>query len=1138
MFLKKVLHPFLIFFLFLVLFLLVLNVIISVYPDKFIKYFLPDNYELTIDKTNAAFIPFNAEFSGIDFGSDLLSFKLDKLSFKVDLAAFFSSKPFVDLNLENAEITYTKNGGKSGSNAFSYKWAAVLNNLNFSKINVNYSQPDFITDVMIESLNYNGMSGKLEIALGESFIQRGNLTQNFVGFFNGYISDYEHIDIQRALINGKDFIVNVSEGAVTKGDQYAEFSASFDSDFLRMFADVNNGKVEINGTYENGKVSSLITLTDIKRDNIEANGDINVFGNFSSNLNFFSEDFVVNGVKVGFKGNIDPGNFNTYVEYLFPNKLTIFDDKTYHVKLTDGTVAVTDNFRTFKTFNHIESKERYSIKADILKEKDTFILRSFTINTNGTSLAGKGTYSNNTFQAFLEGRITENNDLHNVLDFKHDLKVNSVITIGKDSWLITGKYNNKIASEIYNVPTERVAGFFTLEDGAFSFYADASFKQGSAKISGVLGQKEKSFDINVSEAPFNVILKYFNVKSKFDEKVTGYANISLEDKIPSVYGSFYFNDMPNLPDHKIGYSFDGQLFAIEYINLGSYSFQDPGYIDFSEGKINMFIEAEKFRYAGFPEIQKLHLRLDGELKHPDIHASFITKPLDAIEAFKINLQGTYDNLTAEAVSPGITVNAEIMPFTKNVEGNISFNKFQINDFVVDGKSSFSSDNLNTYRIVSDDLQVTFRKYSFNADNVKIMYKNNELWNISAKIRNEYIGLLNIEKGRVTTEKISGDIIFDDYKLTIPYFDGVANGKVSFLYRYYGFPLLNGDLQLKGAFENTFADVRLKDIKAHVKLNDYSLNGTVSGKDIDTEIAGKFFMERYYDLHSMYANIVAQNLYIQKYGFRSSVDFEMNYNGILNYISGDIFVDRGIYQYNENTAFVAKNGQSGGKLPVDFNISVKTRNPVRLESKFVKGGLNLDLKITNIDELTVEGSIFSKDSVISVGGGQFVVTKSYVKFIENSPPFLYMEASGKDKFNYLRLNVSGFLPEYEIKVQSLDPSMASNYVRSGTSSGGQQLMGKVFGGLLFKDIVNFTEKLIGINEINVEVQNFSGKKGEFVSLGKRFSDRLQLRYMVGTTGETEMNGVVGEYSLFDWLKLFVYTMPGGGTGAGFSFLSGF
>jgi len=1138
MFARKILQPFLLFFLFTVSLFLLLNILVSIYPDKFIGYFLPDEYELKIGKTNTAFLPFNAEFSEIDFSSDLLSFKLDKLYLKANISALLSSKPFLDITLENSEVNFIKEGGAGSDRTDEYKWTTVLKELTFSNINVKYTHPDFNTDVNIETLEYNGMSGKLDIVLGESFIYKNNIRQNFSGFFNGYIRNFERIDIQNALVNGKDFIVKISEGTVGKEKYYAEFSASLDSDFLQMVGDVDDGKVEINGTYEDGKISSLIKLTGLKKNNIQADGNVNVFGSFSSGLNLVSEDFVINDANVNFEGNIDPNNFNTYVKYSFPEKIRIFENKNYHVKIGHGEVNVTDNFRRFKTFNNLISEEDYSISADILRDGNTFVFKKLSITASGTSITGKGTYSNNTFHASLNGRVAGNKDLLKVLDFKHDLKIDTVINIEKNSWFITGNYENKIAAEIYNVPTEQISGSFNAESNLFSFDADVFFEDGRAGISGVLKGNTKNFDITLYAVPFNLILKYFNIESAFDKKVTGNAGIVLGNKSPYVHGLLYFNDRTVFPNHEIGYTFADNKLVFDYLNLSSYSFQNPGYIDFSESKLNIMIESKNFCYADFPEMKKLRFSVTGKLKNPVIQGSFITKPAEILEPFDVSLHGSLHKLTAEALSPGVAVNAQILPAEERIEGKISFDGFKVKDFVVNGESFFSSNNLKSYSIVSEDLHVGFRQYSFDVSSLQMMYENNEVRDISAKISNENIHSLSIYEGFLTSEKIAGDIILDDSKISIPYFDCIGNGRISFLYKYHDFPTLKGNMELKGDFKNTFADVRLKQLNAYVELENYSLYGTVKGKDVDTEISGKFFMDRYYDLRSLNADITARNLYMQKYGFRSSVDFNLNYNGGLNYLTGDVFINRGVYQHDENVNFAEDRGQNSGELPLNFNIRVKTREPVRLKSRYIEGGFNLALEITNKDGLLIEGSVVSQDSVITVGGGKFIVTKGYVRFIKNSSPFLYMEASGRDKFNYLRLNVKGFLPEYEIQVQSLDPSMASSYARSGTSTGSEQLMGKIFGGLLFKDIVSFTEKLIGINEINIETFNFRGEQGDFVSLGKRFSNRLQLRYMVGVSGGEEMNGVLGEYTLFDWMKLFVYTMPGGGTGAGFTFLNGF
>ena len=88
------------------------------------------------------------------------------------------------------------------------------------------------------------------------------------------------------------------------------------------------------------------------------------------------------------------------------------------------------------------------------------------------------------------------------------------------------------------------------------------------------------------------------------------------------------------------------------------------------------------------------------------------------------------------------------------------------------------------------------------------------------------------------------------------------------------------------------------------------------------------------------------------------------------------------------------------------------------------------------------------------------------------------------------------------------------------------------------MLNITENIIGINKIGFEQRTESGEYVNYLKIGRQFSDRFEVKYVVGAEKQEQEGSLVGEYILLDWLKLSLFSQNTGGTGFGFTFFTDF
>jgi len=1138
MFLRRTIRSFLILFLSVTSLLVMLNLLLSIYPEKIISYFLPENYSVAIEEMPSVFLPFYLTVSGLEVTSEKFDLSVRKMDLKADYKSLVNSGRFLSVTVFDGGFRYRS--GRDINDVEVSVIPDIFKVIHIYDTTVKYESEPVIVTLNANSLFFDGSSGAISGHFRESSVSSDRAEQTFTGSVKARLLKQNELIVDHLKLNGKDFYINIENGKFSEGENYAVFEGAFDTEVLNIFTKIDEGKLNVKGKYDSGKLSARAELINIRTDNLTIGGFVDVYGNIFEKLLFESSKLSINGMQISCEGSFMPKSFDTKLTYRFIKQPVLFENKNYRVKLGGGNASITQNFSRFAGKFTVFSHEQYKInyRAKLLSNK--LVIEHAGLKAEKTQLSGSGVFENEKLSLDFSGDVVNNKDLQVHLDFRHHLKVDMMMTAGTDSLHLTGSYRNIIPSVLYNIPTKRVSGKIDITNNNLNFTANGKLEKGKVNVAGSISRNTQNYNIQASSVPFNTILAYFKVNAEFDNPVTGNADILVKDGQAEVEGEVYFNEPAMLPSHNISYSYSSGVLNIDSLKLQDKNIVNAGFLNFKRNYLKGRILLDRFKYKDFPVLKNISFFINGAINDPAINLDFKIKPAEYFDNVSVSATGHYNNIFINARSSQFSFTGTAYPLERSIKGKIDLKTINFNGVKPDGSFFVTSSDLEKFLIKSDRLSVDYKRYETQISNFSMIYENKKLQEISGTVDSKYIKNVQIKNGIADKHKFSGEVYFDNSSLSTFFLkDAYASGSLKFIYPYEGYPGLYGDAEIYGKLYSDFAELRLRNVNAEIVFDNHSATGRVSGHELDTALTGNFQIPRYYKPLQGNAYLKANNLYVEKYGFKGTLDIEGSYSGKEKLVRADVIIKQAYFSHDEQISdSVSQKGKGG--FPFKLNIDIQTAEPVQLQNKYISGGLALDLHVEKENLIDITGRIDAVNSEITVGEGSFSVTKGYIRFMENSPPFLFIDASGEENFSDLRLKIKGFLPQYEVEVRSTDPAVSSDYLDTTSNIGEKQLLSRILGGMLLKDIVGITEKVVGISGIDVDINRnaIMGGQSEYLAIGKRFSNRLRLRYMIGVSGEESFNSVVGEYTLLDWLNLFVYTTPNGGTGAGFSLLNGF
>ncbi|RMA96983.1 hypothetical protein CLV39_0635 [Hydrogenothermus marinus] len=903
---------------------------------------------------------------------------IKNLSLEIYLRKFFSDEKFIFLNAGNIDISIKKE-----------KLSKKQKNFNIQKLKKYLKYAFFLisrSEITIKNLNLVSKNNKLFQIKNFSIQNKSNNIYSLKTF--------------EIIYNKQKFIVKKLSASIDPNENLLNINSlkfkGFNTDFTILGSIALNGKINLktktdtkNYTYENINVKNLKTETNITG---------NIYKNLSLNTDFDLEKglYTKNDISLdNLKGNTD-------------------------IKISNLDI---NNISTAKIFFVINSTLK-----EIVSKKNNILVKNIKINTKGNlnkNLTGYLALSSKK-NSFDKYRLT---DLSLNTDYNIDLKSKSIYT--KNNL----KANN-LGSADFSIPSI---------NSDFSFnYDNKISSEGNFSIDGIIGKfsfKEDNLNISTDKFKLSKVLSF--IKRKVDKNLK-YINADLALNLNIDLKNKVLIANQNLENI--------DLFGIKY-NKGN------GFLQIDLDTKNAYYSYNLFNNIGF-------LKLNGSLEDDNIIQSSVDfKNLDISNLVYLKgknlsavLSGTgkiYGSLT----NPKVNISGKTHLFKyktitlKNLDFDFNYKNFVmnidakrkdiytkaivgINEFFIDLRLNLKDFDGNTvYSYLKSIQKEIFENFKPEkvSGNIRAVYRDNNYF-VDIDIPKAYVNINLINN--VFFAKIKGYISSNQRKLYI-----VAK-KDDFIYK--NFNIKNVVAKIELIDSNLSIDLKGEKSK---NLNDFSLDYSINLNLKNKNIQGTGYAYLEKDIYSLLLKDKISGKYDD---FSGTIDYEFKGKKIISKSTVNLNYKKALNSHLINlTAQI---------IPAEFQNKIK----IYLQN------LNYDINIKNskfdsylyVDKIF---AFFSKNKIINIDGflskidnNEIYIYKTYFNgFAKGTIDYavynfntqnldIYSKGSlNKDvlskliqvasiygNINYTLFykgNVKKFLENAQIKIQSKDLKLKSNYI---------------------------------------------------------------------------------------------------------------
>ena len=801
-----------------------------------------------------------------------------------------------------------------------------------------------------------------------------------------------------------------------------------------------------------------------------------------------------------------------------------------YISQFDYKVDFSQNISTIYSVIHLQ--EKYILQANLKFDKKSIFLENVSLMSGASKLLFEGSIGKEHSIVKLNGIIVDNGDLKRFLNVEHKIGIDGQLGYSKGS--LTASLNLKPSTYLMGIVNASLSGELSLKDQALNARGNIDFGSGTLNLagSGKIGERL------VATVDYNNIPLY-NVAAIINQKIPETASMSgsnkiVFDKTLNITGStaikkLFFKEL------SADYNYENGIIAFNNLTIDRDRFDNPGSINIAEKTIDLHIDKDSVKNDLFAA-DNVTLMVNGSIYNPSVDVQLTLINLPTGNSF-ISLKGNLNHISFIFKSKLLVANLDVLNKGKGRDIKVILNAAYKDIVNLAFKSDVSPFTEGSYRSYSEDVQFTlFKNIVFTLKDVSFLFNKKGIRNFNATIRNNICENVRLDNFSINRQGIKGKIDFN--KAILSYKEMLllkTSGIIDLFYGYKGLPSLSGQISASGDF--FYKDIGLKmPVKSLVlTLNDKVLILKTNMSYLDSNLSLDYKTKNYAEYLEGELHLRGEHIYINKSGFSGLVDVVADYNADQKKLEGHIHIVKADYIFSN----VASNGRSveNIKLPITLDLDIKTLEPIKVTSDFVVAGVNLDLNLIYKDKINLTGKMISTDTSVVIGREKFIINNNYILFSEKRPPYLYLEASGAGSYSYVILKIHGFLPNYSIEIINLDPNNAGS-METESSYNPQNLFTDVFTGLLLNDLLNITENIIGINKIGFEQRTESGEYVNYLKIGRQFSDRFEVKYVVGAEKQEQEGSLVGEYILLDWLKLSLFSQNTGGTGFGFTFFTDF
>lgn len=1095
------------------------NIIFARYPSEILKR-ITDNKDISVGKVNTLFIPFFADISDLKYSGEGVFLEIASLRVESVWKNLLKKTNFINMELNGASLELTVSDKKSQKSS-SGMFLNFLNEFGSENVKIKYHKGDNYFSGNISRASIKNSNFQFELGSGEfvtpSF--KESFKASGSGFFN------KKINIKNLSINGDSWYVTVENGEAYKDSVSGNIAFFLSENLLRLFNKNISGNIKGGGGFNNLNFNLVLLTDELKynKHNISARIKLEKYDN---NMIFSGEDLMVDSVK--FTGN---GQYNLSAKDMGAS-INFYDFKAYSLdneSLYMKTLTVKGNIG--KHLYDIMLKGEFyggftmNASAEYSPEKISFK----DINGEGSfaKISGGGVWSGGGLSGELNMRIYDAKFINKFIKDSHDFQVDSKVVFNNKKLEVKGFFKSLKGFRYEKVDIDRMAGEFDLTDKNLAI--NFRLNSGDSSVTGSFFSEDYNEFSDISlKGHYNIsdndLKDKMEISGKLADNITG--DFSFGKIVPFQEGVVYFNLEKNKVSGKLSVS-DNRIY-IDLLEGFQNRLENPGYIDLKSKNIKISLNNAGYVYDGVI-VKELSMEISGRIENPGIRGSFWSEYKKIGENRKFYVSGDLRHLTITSKNKNSDIAIDVKPFEKKLNSRTVLKNYRLNDNLSITSAEFvaATEDFEVFSLGGFG-DVILNGNEYNITDIKSDFDGKSLLNGSLALFTPvadyvFVNKISVDKNIIRGHIVTDEVLFSDHFLRHLNF----SGGLDFTYNIgEKIPLLYGSVSVEGDIKDTDTINSLKNINSVILFEGEKVSMVFDSKDLDSRVTGNLMSNRYSDPKSLFGSIRFENLFLSVANFNGTVTGNLSVDG-LN-ISSELSILKGVYEFKPTDK------KSDSKtFPLKLDLRIKTLEPVTITGFGIKSDTMVDLKLKYDNKLAITGIVQSVNTSFVVSGSKFNIVQGVLKFREDTSPYLYMNARGTGSLKNIMLNVDGFLPEYNIEVRDLSPNGVGIGDINQPQGNSSALIGSIFNGQVFSQIVDVTNKIFGINEIGIE-SNLEQRGSIF--FGRRFSDRLGIKYVLKS--DNKLNEVVGEYAIFDWLNFNLFTSGDRKTGAGISFYFNF
>ncbi|MEF3254866.1 MAG: translocation/assembly module TamB domain-containing protein [Deferribacterales bacterium] len=1077
-------------------------------------------YKIEVGEVKSLFIPFYIELSNLHAEIDYAHFNADTVNLKLSIFDYFKGRPYISIDITNFKGDIPESFFDTTADV---NFDKLIKKLIINNINLSLKYKGVKIDGKANSLNYS--AGDFTIPYLNGFIKKGEIEEKFLGSIKlKFIKDLMRID--DINIKGEDFFIEFFNG-FSKGKESgykSEVKGFIGNRLIKIFNEDLDGRVILKGGVDNFIISLILQchLTYDNRDKydfvVHLNGDIkNRIKYKTDGLSYKKEVVDIYG-EYDVKENFVKGG--------------ILNKEGIKVKFSDDWNLLINNVNYGYFLNGIGginatvvSNEKYLLNLDFIYDKKSETLKFDKVNliSGGTKVQLDGFYDFEKFELNYKGVMSGNKDIQKVLGTSFQANTSGKILLEKDNFTIVGEYASDTVQKLYGIMSKRLSGTYHIDNKKIEFVTNADLQKGLLNVKGEIwyNDKKERYDLTLIQVPFYEVMNYFDSTTDIKYPIDGFCQIFREGDDYYGNGNFSVSDIP-IKENSIKISFKNSYMYVEEIKIDDNIFKKPLKFDFHKGLIKGEFKIDRFRYKQIPDLNKFIMKIDGEIKNPSYKGSFTISYKDIIKNRKINFEGDLEQLRFYHSYNDLKIKGVLDQFER-ININAEFLGFTYDNISASGSINISSNDLTNYILYggvidlfnNKELFATLKNVKFELNDVKKV--TGDFW-----LDSLYLKAIKVSVHSLDEKLVKGEIDLNNAKgynndyLAVKDIQGV----LKFEYNYKDYPLLHGAI-------SSLCDLNYKDYRVRLLGNKVSavFNGGKVSVDIDSKyIKAAIRSYAYYDKRGFIGNGSFKDVFISKGGFYGVFSGNLRYGA--DGVKGEIFLDDSFLNINRfRNEFTEKKEDS--KLPFFVDLKIYSRKPIVITDKLLEGKLNLSLSVKGKDNLTVSGKVELREGFFYLEDIKFIIKRGNLNILNENSIYIDMEAVGTGSLENTRIIAQGYFPNYKIYIY--DKKLRGYSGVDSKRTGGETLLGELISRGLFRNIVNITNNLLGINRVGFEPTS----NGGLFKIGKQFDERTGVSYVIDMS-YTEKNKFIGEYKLFDWINISAFSTEKGGTGAGINF----